>query len=474
MPRLYHPRLRAARIKIGSFSWNNIRSRSPALPSLGARDKQRALAGGSRHLASEWRAFLLGPTHRPYALLGLGQGGVAALSGAAVTIPLLISAGLGAGLATLVSVTVFAGPAAQLFVPALLRRSGGRLRRMTLASAAIGETRGLWLAPLALLAGLNPGFSPLLIAGVILATTLAGIFSGVTAANLQVWFAAALPESERRLVAPRVSGLGLAIGALVLLPTSIAVGLLQARFGAMVFVIPFLAAGAAGLLELVVLVRLPNPGRVRVPRLPSSERRPELPRFLRAASIAAFGSGLAPYYSVYAMAGLGVSAGVAIAISAFTSGVAVVASIIAAVLLVRRSSSRLLRRSYLLLGAGWLLMLGALPVNPWALVVMLPAVGVISAGGALTQLATNERLMRLAGRDAIAFQGRFVAVSAGAVTLGQSLAGALLVAAPGGALAFGALFVASGAARLLAAHRLEVSEVSTATLIMPVIVPSSR
>ena len=449
---------RAGRISVQALRANLLRPSLPAV-SLPRPSAGRAAAA---HVLAEWRDFF-GPSHRLYARLAIAAGSVATLSGMAVLLPLLISAGVGAGLATLIGVAILAGPAAQLFVPTLLRRSGGQLRRATLICAAIGETRGLWLAPLVLLAGLNHDLVPLLIGGIVVAIALAGVFGGVAAANLQAWFAVILPEPERRLVAPRVAGLGLATGALVLLPASLAVSFLAGQFGLIVYAVPFLVAGLAGLAELAVMARLPRPGRVRVPKLPAAGARPELGRFVIAAAIAAFGAGLAPYFVVYAMAGLGFSAGAAIALSAFTSAISLLASTVAAIILARRSSSRLLRRAWAMLGTGWLLMLGSLPFNPFGLAVFIGAVAVISAGGALAQLATNERLMRLAGADAIAFQGRFVAVSAGTVSVGQLLASALLMVSGPGVVAFGFLFVVSGATRLLAANRLEISLVSSET-----------
>jgi hypothetical protein len=410
-----------------------------------------------RHVLSEWRAFF-GPPYRLYAGLAITSGSVLTLSGIAVLLPLLISVGISPGLATLIGIAILAGPAAQLFVPALLRRSGGRLRRMTLICAMIGETRGLWLAPLAAAAGFDRGFVPLLVIGIIAAIALAGVFSGVTAANLQAWLAVSLLEPERRTVAPRVAGLGLAIGTLVLVPTSLVVSLFFTQFGPAVYVGPFLLAGLAGVAELAILRRLPNPGRVRVPKLPPSGARPELGRFVTAAALASFGAGISPYLSIYAMSGLGFSAGEAIALSAFVSAVSLIASTVAAVVLAHRSSSRLLRRAWLMLGGGWLLMFGALPFSPYARLVFLAAAAAIGAGAALAQLATNERLIRLAGADAIAFQGRFVAVSATAISLGQLIAAGLLMVVPGLPV-FGILFAASGASRVLAAERLEVSAV---------------
>ena len=83
---------------------------------------------------------------------------------------------------------------------------------------------------------------------------------------LQSWYQIVLPDAERRLVAPRLAGITLGIGSVVLLPLAFTIDGVIARIGLWAYCVPLAAGGAAGLVAAVAIRRLPSPGRVRVPR----------------------------------------------------------------------------------------------------------------------------------------------------------------------------------------------------------------
>ena len=112
-------------------------------------------------------------------------------------------------------------------------------------------------------------------------------------------------------------------------------------------------SGVAGIVPLVVLRRLPSPGRIRVPRgTPwSSDAQTRLRRHGNVMTLALLSAGLSPFLSVYAIVVLGTGAGFAIILSAISSGTLVLASLYVSSHLRGGSASRLLRRSFLLRGA---------------------------------------------------------------------------------------------------------------------------
>jgi hypothetical protein len=414
---------------------------------------------GLARLATDWQAFA-GPRYRAYLLLGLTQGTVLALSGTALSIPLLMTLGLGPGITTLIASLALLGPAVQLAVPNLLQRTGGNLRGVTIVAAALGETRGLWLAVLTVIGAAGGANRAVLVAGLVLATAALGVFSGVAGANQQAWFAATLPEDERRFVAPRVVGLGLAVSAVLLAIIALLLDPAVSALGLAAYAIPFFLGGLAGVLELSALAGLPRPGRVRVARPAASMPPPPgWSSFVGVATLASLGSGLAPYYAVYIISVLHATASIAVALSALTSAAAVVASTVGAGFLNRVSSSRLLRLAYLSLGAGWILALASFPQNPLALLCFVVVALLVSAGGAVVQIATNERLFRLvSGPMVFTQQGRFVGITASATAAGQVAGAILLGIAPVGYPVFASLFLVSGGTRLVAAARLPVAD----------------
>ncbi|HEX8941183.1 MAG TPA: hypothetical protein VF763_13570 [Candidatus Limnocylindrales bacterium] len=412
-----------------------------------------------RGIAADWRRFGTAP-YRPYLGLALSQAAVASLAGGALTVPLLLTLGASPAVTTLLGLVPFVGPVAQLAVPGLLRWTGGRLRFVTVAAAAIGETRGLGLALVVVLVATGRFSSTEAIVAVGVLTGLAGVFTGAVNANLQAWYHATLPEPERRFVAPRVVGITLGLGAVLLLPVAVAVEAVERQTGPIVYAPGFALAGLAGLAECLALLRLPRPGRVRVPRVASAAvaEPAALRRLLLVATLAAVGWGMGPYLSIYSMSVLGLSGGFAIATSAVFSLTSIVVSTLVAALLRDRSASRLLRVSYFCRGAGMVAGAAALPATAWAAPLVLAIAALMAAGEATGQLATNERIFRLAaGPGALVYQGRYVASNAAGSAAGQVAAVATMALGPAGYGSFAVLFVVSGLLRFVAAARLDVT-----------------
>ena len=227
-------------------------------------------------------------------------------------------------------------------------------------------------------------------------------------------------------------GVNLGLGAFLLLPVALLVQWAEPRIGILVYALVFVVAGVAGIAELLVVRRLPRPGRVLVAsrRTGQRRRRPapggaggtrhgaggspdgsgrwgerqvpvvgpaarELDRFLRVVTVAAFGAGFGPYLSIYAISVLGLPPAFAILLAALSSAAALVSATIVGGLLGRGSSSRFLRLSFLLRGGSMIFGLLALPQNPLAWLVLCIVAIVASAGAAAGTLAANERLMRL-------------------------------------------------------------------------------
>jgi hypothetical protein len=439
--------------------------------------------GGLRAGIREWRVFL-GKRYRRYLGIGVGSATVSALAGDGLTIPLLLALGAHPAVATVIGVLPFAFSAAQLLVPRLLRRFDGNLRAVTLVILLVGETRGFILAGLTLLAWSGALSGPMAIAAIGAVMTMAGAATTIGGANLLAWYGAILPDPERRFVAPRVMGTNLGLGAFLLLPVALLVQATYPWLGLRVYAFVFVASGLAGIAELLVIRRLPRPGRVHVARdRPSSSQAaapdapaaagasaatpgaptarstsPELRRFLRSISVAAFGAGFGPYLSIYAISVLGLSPAFAIVLSALSSAASLVSATVVGGLLSRGSASRTLRVSFLMRGSSMILGLLAFPDNPAAWLVLCLVAVIASAGAAAGVLSSNERLMRLApGPDLIRAQGRFVAGTALGITAGQMTNAAILAVLPLGYPAFAILFTVSGLTRFITAARAEVS-----------------
>lgn len=418
-------------------------------------------------MEGEWRTFFE-RRYRTFQGIGTTAAVASALAGDGLTIPLLLALGTHPAVATVIGVLPFAFSAAQLAVPGLLRRFDGNLRTITLAILAVGETRGFVLALFTLLAWAKAIPSPVAIIAIGAVMSLGGAASAIGGTNLLAWYGAIMPDRERRFVAPRVMGITLGLGALLLVPVALLVQGGLGLIGIRVYAIVFALAGAAGLVEILVVRRLANPGRVRVAA--RGEAPPptlETSRFIRIVGVAAFGAGMGPYLSIYAISVLGLPPGFAILLAALGSAASLVGSTVVGSLLARGSASRTLRVSFLMRGGSMILGLLAMPANPVAWLVLCLVSVLAAAGAAAGTLASNERLLRLtAGQDLIGAQGRFVAATAAGITVGQTTNGVLLAIAPLGYPVFAVLFAVSGLTRFVTAARVEVSDSwSTSTMV---------
>jgi hypothetical protein len=342
----------------------------------------------------------------------------------------------------------------------LLEKSGGDLRRVTLVILAAGELRGFLLAAITFFtwAGVLPDRAAIALIGIVM--MLGGAATTIGGTNLLAWYGAVLPDAERRFVAPRVMGLTIGLGAILLLPVALVVEAGLAAFGIRIYAAIFLLAGLGGLIELSVVRRLPHPGRVRVARSagPAPAVLPAgLESFIRSIIFAAFGAGFGPYLSIYSISVLHLPPSFAVLLAALGSGSALVASTVVGGLLMRSSSSRMLRVSFLLRGGSMLFGLLALPGQPLAALVICIVAVVAAAGAAAGTIAANERLQRLATGDGLVVaQGRFVAGNALGMTAGQVSNAIVLGFAPLGYVTFAGLFLVSGLTRFIVAARAEV------------------
>jgi hypothetical protein len=212
------------------------------------------------------------------------------------------------------------------------------------------------------------------------------------------------------------------------------------------------------------------PGRVIVPPRALHGPAPETPaerQFLRITTINAVGMGLTPFFSVYAMAVLGLSAGFTMTMSAVSLVAMIVAAAIGGSLISRGSSARHLRFSYAARATAMSLPILALPgsaLAPW----LMYATAVLGAIGFATgQLAANERMFRLVrGPTVIRQHGRMLFRTSAAMTTGQVVSGVVLAVAPVGYAPFAILFGASAAFRAWA-FRAARSETATSAAAAP-------
>jgi hypothetical protein len=405
---------------------------------------------------SDWRAFAARP-YRPFRILAIAQGFIGALTGPAITIPLLLALGAHPALATALAVLPAVGTMSQRWLPATLDRIDGNLRGLVILLATIGEPRGLLLAGVVALTalGLLPAWAAIALIGVI-----SGVLGalGATAYSLQQsWYQIVLPDEERRLVAPRLGGITLGIGSVILLPIALTIDRLVDGIGLWAYAGPLLVSGLMGLAPLIVLRRLPAPGRIRVPRQTAwdGEAQARLKRHGNVMTLALLSAGLSPFLSVYAITVLDTGAGFAIAISAISSGTLVLASIYVSSHLRGGSASRLLHRSFLLRAGALLLGLAAHPANPLAPLVLVVIAILMAAGDTAGQLSANERLFRLAtGPGVLAFQSHFVVRNVGAYAGGVVASSVVMLL--GGYPAFAVLFVSAALGRVGAARATEV------------------
>jgi hypothetical protein len=440
---------------------------------------------------ADWRLFA--GRYRKFAAVGVSQAAVTSLAGDGLTIPLLLALGTPAAAATAIGALPVLGAMAQLGVPWLLRRANGDLRRVTLAILAIGELRGFILAAITVLVSIGAIPSTAAIVAIAAVMGIAGAAGTIGGTNLQAWFGAVLTETDRRFVAPKVVAANLGLGSILLVPVALLIGWAYPIHGTIVYASVFVVAGIAGIAELTAVLRLRRPGRVMVhdpsddgagppsptpagPARGAGSRAapppftPALKRFLRVITLAAFGAGFGPYFSIYAISILHLPASYAILLAALSSASALVASAAIGGWIHRGSASRLLRLSFILRGGGVFLGLLAFPANPLAAVLLAFMAVMVNAGYAAAVLASNERLLRLAaGSQLIRAQGRFVAGQAAGATGGQLANATVLAVLPVGFPAFAILFAVSGLIRLVLLPFVEVSDSwSSATMVWSV------
>ncbi len=435
----------------------------------------------SSSAVADWRLFA--GRFRRFAAVGVSQAVVTSLAGDSLTIPLLLALGTPVAAATLIGALPVAGSMAQLGVPWLLRKADGDLRRVTLAILTVGELRGFILCAVTLLSALGVIENQVAIVLIAAVMGIAGAAGTIGGANMQAWYGAVLPEVDRRFVAPKVVASNLGLGSILLLPVALLIQWAFPQYGTVVYAWVFALAGIGGIAELAAVLRLRRPGRVMVhqERTPADGsagppgRRvpaggpfsPSLRKFIRIVTIAAFGAGFGPYFSIFVISVLHMPASYAILLSALSSASNLVSSALIGGWLHRGSSSRLLRLSFLLRGGTLLFGLLAFPMNPLAPVIMAVLAVTVSAGYSAGVLGSNERLLRLAsGPQLIRAQGRFVAGTAAGTTSGQLFSAAVLAILPIGFPAFAILFLGSGLIRVALIPFVEVSESwSSATMV---------
>lgn len=413
---------------------------------------------------AEWRTFSA-RDYRSFRVLAVAQGITGPLAGPAIVLPLLLALGAHPALATLLAVLPVLGTVAQRWVPALLDRTDGNMRGIVLLAVSAGEPRGLYLAAIVSLTALGVLPAWAAIAGIAVVWGVFGATGAIGSGMLQAWYQIVLPDAERRVVTPRLGGIALGIGSIILLPFAIWIDALVGLIGLWAYAIPFALAGSAGLIASAGVRRLPRPGRVRVPRNSAWREGASaggLRNHGRLMGLALLSAGLSPFLSLYAMVVLETGAGFAIAISAASSATLVLASLFVSSRLARGSSSRTLRASFALRSAALFLGLAAHPANPFAPLVIIVVAVVLAAGDAAGALSANERLVRLAtGPSVIAFQSHYVVPNVLAYAAGIGLSSAVMLL--GGWASFAILFGAAGISRLVAARATEVTAPSTTT-----------
>ena len=413
---------------------------------------------------AEWRTFSA-RDYRSFRVLAVAQGITGPLAGPAIVLPLLLALGAHPALATLLAVLPVLGTVAQRWVPALLDRTDGNMRGIVLLALTAGEPRGLYLAAIVSLTALGVLPAWAAIAGIAMIWGVFGATGAIGSGMLQAWYQIVLPDAERRVVTPRLGGIALGIGSVILLPFAIWIDALVGLIGLWAYAIPFALAGSAGLVAAAGVRRLPRPGRVRVPRTAAwreGDGAGRLRNHGRLMGLALLSAGLSPFLSLYAMVVLETGAGFAIAISAASSATLVLASLFVSSRLARGSSSRTLRASFALRSAALFLGLAAHPANPVAPLVIIVVAVVLAAGDAAGALSANERLVRLAtGPSVIAFQSHYVLPNVLAYAAGIGLSSAVMLL--GGWASFAILFGAAGISRLVAARATEVTAPGAAT-----------
>jgi MFS family permease len=409
-----------------------------------------------RTALDDWRRFG-DARYRTFRYLAICQGVVAVLAGFDVIIPFALAIGIPPALAVLLGVIPLAGGIAQLVMPRLLDRTDGNLRGITIFLASVAEPRGFYFAALAVAAaaGMLTGPTAFLVLGAVVGVT--SVISSIASSNMLSWYSAVLPETERRLVVPRLMAISLAVGALLLLPIALALDALSHQIGMLAYAIPFVISGTLGIAEIAVMVRLPNPGRVIVPPAaladaPDPQATPQLAQFVRVSSLNALGMGFAPSFSVFMISILGMTAGFSMIVGSIGTLTQVASATIAGTRLVHGSSERMLRNSFWIRALAMALPLLAWPGSVIAPVLLIGTSMLGAIGFSSGQLAANERVFRLIQGPAVVRQhARYLARTSGAMTVGQ-IVGSVVIAAgmSVGYPAFALLYAASSSVRVAA------------------------
>jgi len=446
----------------------------PSPSSIPAFVERRRSKGFDGAAVGGWRRFA-GSRFRAFHAVGFSQGAVGALAGGAVTTPLMLALGGPPAFVLVASVLPGLGSLSQLALPWILRRTGGNLRGVTLLLAALGDTRGFWYAGIVALvaAGVLPHQAAL--AALVVLSLFVGLVGGLSGSNLLAWYHAVLPERERRFVSPRTGVVGAIAGAALLAPTAWLLHDIHVGLG--LFVVPLLVAGLASLVGIYGLLRLPRPGRVTVPDRAhiTAERPPALDRFVRVSTFGAIGFGLGPPLSIYAIVVLGLSPGFTIALSAIATLASVVAAAVVGSRLEKGSAAGILRAAHGIRAVAMGLGLLAFPGNPFA-GEMLILVAILGASGdAASGLASSERILRLSiGPAAIAHQARYVAATSSASASAQIAAsGVLAFGSAFGYPVYAALFLASGAVRVVTVNRLAPGRLEPVMTGQPIVATSA-
>lgn len=370
--------------------------------------------------------------------------------------PLMLALGGPPAFVLIAAVLPGLGSLSQLALPWILRRTGGNLRAVTLLLALAGDTRGFWYAGIVLLVAMGVLPTQAALAALVVLSLAVGIVGGLSGSNLLAWYHAVLPERERRFVSPRTGVVGAIAGAALLAPTAWL--LHDIHVGIVFFAVPLLVAGLASLVGIYGLLRLPRPGRVTVPdraRI-TAERPPALDRFVRVSTFGAIGFGLGPPLSIYAIVVLGLSPGFTIGLSAIAMLASVVAAAVVGSTLEKGSAAGILRAAHGIRAVAMGLGLLAFPGNPLAGEILIIVAILGASGDAASGLASSERILRLSvGPAAIAHQARYVAATSSAAAGAQIAAsGVLAFGSAFGYPVYAALFLASGAVRVVTVNRL--------------------
>jgi len=408
---------------------------------------------------TRWRAFA-SAHYRPFQAIAVGQAFTASYASDALFVPLLLWLGAPPALVIVVGAAPVGGAALQALAPQILRRLKGNLRGLTLA-LALSEVRGFILA--AIVAGVAAGAVDRLLGIALISLTVAigqtaGVLSG---SNITLWTAVVLPDAERRLVGPRMGALTMALSTALLLPAGFVLDAGTQAIGLWAYFGFYMVGGVASALTPLAVARLPRPGRVLVARETAGDTEipPEFRRFIDVSAIAAFGQGLIPSLSLYALSVLGMSAGFAVALSGVAAAGALAGSLAAGSFLFGGSSSRVLRASFLFRAAAAMCCVAAVPANPLAPAFLLVGAALFNGAGNAGALATNERLYRLAPAQArVHCQSRFVGATAAAAGAGAVVCATALALAPPAAWAvYTVLYAGSAISRTIATFRTEVS-----------------